>query len=209
MILHAKAVLVMLAVLACGAPAAFTSEAEQPQLLEKLYQSKMHEVGSAGGRVNGRILDPSHPALLNAIGAWLSSEYDLPLIQHMPDIVLAPANYMIDLRYRQPAASGGTAQSPSELNGHSQLVAIYDDDTETIFLPADWSGSTAGELSMLVHEMVHHVQNLAGLSFACAEEREKMAFAAQEKWLSLFGSDLAHEFDLDSMTLLVRTNCIR
>jgi hypothetical protein len=57
--------------------------------------------------------------------------------------------------------------------------------------------------------MVHHVQNLAGLIFACAEEREKMAFAAQEKWLSLFGSDLAHEFDLDSMTLLVRTNCIR
>ena len=29
---------------------------------------------------------------------------------------------------------------------------------------------------MLMHKMVHHIQNMAGLKFACPEEREKMAF---------------------------------
>lgn len=34
------------------------------------------------------------------------------------------------------------------------------------------------------------------------------AFAAQERWLGMFGSDLVKEFELDPFTLLVRTNCL-
>jgi hypothetical protein len=56
--------------------------------------------------------------------------------------------------------------------------------------------------------MVHHLQNVAGLKFACHEAREKQAFAAQQQWLALFGKDLATEFGIDPFTLLVRTNCL-
>jgi hypothetical protein len=72
-----------------------------------------------------------------------------------------------------------------------------------------WSGKTPGELSVLVHEMVHHVQNVPGLKFACPEERENVAFEAQERWLDRFNGDLLTEFGLDPFfTLLVRTNCL-
>ncbi len=74
-----------------------------------------------------------------------------------------------------------------------------------IFLPEGWSEKTPSELS---HKMVHHIQNMAGLKFACPEEREKMAFEAQERWLALFGRTLQTEFGLDPFTLLVRTNCL-
>jgi hypothetical protein len=55
--------------------------------------------------------------------------------------------------------------------------------------------------------MVHHLQTRAQIKFACPEEREKVAFAAQELWLERFGVSLASEFELDGFTLLVRTNC--
>src|SRR6185503_9446763 len=69
--------------------------------------------------------------------------------------------------------------------------------------PTGWSGTTAAELSMLVHEMVHHMQNGAGLKYECPEAREELAFTAQERWLSLFGTDLDAEFGIDPFTLLV------
>ena len=95
-----------------------------------------------------------------------------------------------------------------EFASMARVEAFYDDKTRTIFLPKGWTGRSPAELSVLVHEMVHHVQNVAGLTYACPEEREKIAYAAQRQWLALFGRDLMREFKIDPMTLLVRTNCM-
>ena len=95
-----------------------------------------------------------------------------------------------------------------ELVALAKVEAFYDDKTRTIFLPQGWTGRSPAELSLLVHEMVHHVQNVAGLTYACPEEREKIAYAAQRQWLALFGRDLMRDFKIDPMTLLVRTNCM-
>ncbi|MCA1450163.1 hypothetical protein I6F26_26765 [Ensifer sp. IC3342] len=156
--------------------------------------------------------EPNHSrqATLKAIAAWLSSEFSLPLIDEPPAIAFASARSMIGLRYRDVPFdqwSGGSAHldTPGERSG---VVAVYDDEARTVHLPDGWTGKTPGELSVLVHEMVHHIQNVAGLKFACLEEREKTAFEAQERWLDLFGSDLEAEFGLDPFTVLVRTNCL-
>jgi hypothetical protein len=50
----------------------------------------------------------------------------------------------------------GTAHSTRR-----EAVAVYDDLTKTIFLPHSWKGETPADLSVLVHEMVHHLQNNA------------------------------------------------
>ncbi len=151
-------------------------------------------------------------AHLKAIMAWLSSEFGFPSIEEPPAIAFASARRMIGLRYRDVPSdrwSGGSDHAPLDAPGEgSDVIAIYDDKARTIFLPEGWSGKTPGELSMLVHEMVHHIQNVAGLKFACPEVREKMAFEAQERWLALFSSNLQAEFGLDPFTLLVRTNCL-
>ena len=39
-------------------------------------------------------------------------------------------------------------------------MAIYDDATQTIYLPEGWQGVKPAKLSILVHEMVHHMQSL-------------------------------------------------
>lgn len=120
-------------------------------------------------------------AALTTIAVWLSFNLMLPPIYEHPHVEFASL---------------------------SRLEAFYDDKTRTIFLPKGWTGRSSAELSVLVHEMVHHVQNVAGLTYACPEEREKIAYAAQRQWLALFGRDLMRDFKIDPMTLLVRTNCM-
>jgi hypothetical protein len=95
-----------------------------------------------------------------------------------------------------------------ERNATSEFVALYEDRTGTILLSNGWTGNTPAELSVLVHELVHHMQNYAKLKYPCPEAREAVAYAAQEKWLKMFGQSLAKAFELDPMTLRVRTSCI-
>jgi hypothetical protein len=120
-------------------------------------------------------------AALTTIAAWLSFNLMLPPVYEHPRVELASL---------------------------AKVEAYYDDATRTVYLPKGWTGRSPAELSVLVHEMVHHVQNVAGLTYACPEEREKIAYAAQRQWLALFGRDLMKEFKIDPMTLLIRTNCM-
>jgi high-affinity K+ transport system ATPase subunit B len=135
--------------------------------------------------------------LLTVIMTWLSSNFDLPAVHDLPEIKFVTQREMISLRY------GGLA-----LNTASELVALYDDKTSTILLSDRWTGNTPAELSVLVHELVHHAQNIAKLTYICPEAREALAYAAQEKWLSLFGQSLLTAFELDPLTLKVRTACM-
>jgi hypothetical protein len=92
-------------------------------------------------------------------------------------------------------------------NGRREVVAVYDARRNRILLPHGWNGQSPAELSVVVHEMVHHLQNKAGTKFACPAEREEMAYAAQEKWLGLFGTNLEREFEIDTFTLKMSTTC--
>src|SRR5262245_34561878 len=69
--------------------------------------------------------------------------------------------------------------------------------TRTIYLPEGWTGDTPAELSVLVHEVVHHFQNVLRLKYECPQEREKLAYIAQDRWLALFGHSLESDFHMD------------
>jgi hypothetical protein len=92
--------------------------------------------------------------------------------------------------------------------GQRETVASYDPLTRTIILPEGWTGDTPADLSILVHEMVHHLQHAARMKYECVPASEELAYAAQDKWLGLFGHDLATDFGLDGFTLLVAVRCI-
>jgi hypothetical protein len=46
---------------------------------------------------------------------------------------------------------------------------------KTIYLPKNWTGSTPAELSVLVHEMVHHLQGATKTKYECPQAREQLA----------------------------------
>ena len=135
--------------------------------------------------------------LLNAIVTWLAANFELPAIYNHPRIAFAPPQQIASLRYGTADASGGR-----------HVIGVYVDRSQTIYLPRGWTGRTPAELSVLVHELVHHLQNLDKRDYDCPEAREKLAYDAQEKWLGLFGRSLLQDFHLDAMTLKVVTACM-
>lgn len=140
---------------------------------------------------------PSHRALA-ALAGWLFAEFGFT-VDPLPRVEFLPAKRLSLMRWRG-AASG-------HMGDGRDIVAVYDDDARTIYLPEGWTGRTPAETSILVHEMVHHAQNLAGTRFECPQAREKPAYEAQSRWLGERGSDLEREFGIDGFTRLVLTSC--
>ena len=153
-----------------------------------------------------RELFPDH-ALLRAIVIWLADNFGLPRSDDLPEVKRETASRIMALHY-----NGSLSDGPQFLRGAPAdlrpVIATYDSLSRTIYLPEDWAGRTPAEFSILVHEMVHHLQRLARGKQECAEASETLAFDAQDKWLRLFGSDLETEFQIDGFTRVVAALCI-
>ena len=151
-------------------------------------------------------------ALLTAIVIWISANYALPASLNHPRIERVASVEMAGLRYKgllsalARKASAIQAQE-SSFEKRRDVVALYNDQTKTIYLSDKWAGGTPAELSVLVHEMVHHLQNQAATTFECPAERERLAYEVQDKWLGLFGRNLEAEFEINGLALLVSTSC--
>ena len=169
-------------------------------------------VDPSNAQTNGKP-ETAHPSqtVLKEIVIWLSTNFDLPRILIHPNIEIVPHAEIDVLRYK-----GFSWVAPRDIVMESRggsfsgrgVVAVYDDDMKTIYLPEGWTGATPAERSVLVHEMVHHLQNLGRLKYECPPAREQLAYAAQDKWLGLSGLNLADEFEIDPFMLAVSTRCI-
>ena len=159
------------------------------------------------------------PALIKAIKYWLSFNFNLRATYPDPYIELAPIEKIAALRFKGFLSEGPRditvthQQEPIPLedmiaSNERQVIAVYDDEMKTIYLPKNWTGSTPMELSILVHEMVHHLQGATKTKYECPQERERLAYTAQEKWLGLFGRNIEEDFGIDPLTLIVTTRCI-
>ncbi|WP_262047519.1 DUF6647 family protein [Bradyrhizobium sp. Bra78] len=149
---------------------------------------------------------------LTAIAIWISANYALPASLNHPRIERVASVEMAGLRTRGLLSAlqhetTALHEQESSFEKRRDVVAFYDDRTRTIYLSDKWTGTTPAELSVLVHEMVHHLQNQAGAAYECPAEREKLAYEAQDKWLHLFGRDLEAEFGINGLALLVSTSC--
>jgi uncharacterized protein DUF6647 len=145
-------------------------------------------------------------ALLTAIVLWLSTTFNLPATFENPRIEFISATKMTSLFSK----SIGQHEQVAMVTNQSQpdVVSLYDHHAKTIYLLDGWNGKTPAELSILVHEMVHHLQTVGGLKFACPQEREELAYKAQERWLELFGHNLEQDFQLDPFSILVKSKCL-
>jgi len=139
--------------------------------------------------------------LVSAILLWLSVNFSLPADVDHPRIEFADPTHIATLHH---GIENVASLHPDRM---STVVAGYIRDQNTVLLPTGWTGGDAAELSVLVHELVHHLQEVADLRYECPQAREALAYKAQDAWLGLFGSDLFQAFGIDPFTRLVRTSC--
>lgn len=144
----------------------------------------------SGSKIAYRI-DHVHPTpiWLTDIMTWLSDNFDLPTITDHPRIKFISSGELAGIRYGnlilEDRSRVTSAHAPVAMAQKSDVdvIAVYNDQTNTMYLSDSWTGSTPAELSIVVHEMVHHLQNLGKVKYECPQAREKQAFKAQNQWL--------------------------
>jgi hypothetical protein len=147
------------------------------------------------------------PALMEMLSAWLVANFALPETRELPRVELVPRMRLAALRYRGLVSDRApTGERSGPLGDLDAVQAVYNLHMRTIYLPEDWGGETPADISVLVHELVHHLQNVAGIRYSCPQEGERPAYEAQARWLTLFGKTL-DEVGLDPFDVLVRTRC--
>jgi hypothetical protein len=150
----------------------------------------------AGGTRSAAAELREEPGLLEVMTLWIEANFGLPAVAQMPALVSLPAEELSARRY------GPGAVVPTH-----GVVALYDEAQSTIYVSDEWTGHTVADHSIILHELVHHMQAASGSRFACAGERETLAYRAQDAWLSLFGESLESAFGIDRLTILVTTTC--
>jgi len=165
-----------------------------------------HPALSRHVRAVAAVSEGSLEGLLTAIVTWLSANLDLPAVYDHPRVAFAPQREITAMHLA--AADAETWSEVLADGSRNEIVSVYSTASRTIFLQDNWTGTSAAELSILVHEMVHHLQTVGGLRYACPAARERPAYKAQALALAQFGTSLKEAFGIDEMTLLVRTTCV-
>lgn len=129
--------------------------------------------------------------------AWLSSSLGLPSGVDPPAVAFVAPEVLVQVRY-------GSA----EIDDGTQVIALYDDESQTVLLQVGWDGRDTVDSSVLLHELVHHVQNVAGLTYPCPAAREELAYQAQAAWLQFFGHDLEDIIGLSEPQLRLTYVCL-
>ena len=141
---------------------------------------------------------------MTALVTWISDNFEIPADYHHPRVVPMSSFVVIYLLQQLNPTDQRKAVNIDEMR---KVMSFYSPESKTIYLPRGWAGETPAQLSMLVHELVHHLQNLSHATFACPAAEDELPYEAQEKWLNMFGRSLFSEFGLERTSVLLATKC--
>lgn len=111
-----------------------------------------------------------------------------------------------------PASPSILVVSADEMRERSgrgyNVVSLYDRATATVYLPESWDGAELYDRAMLLHELVHHVQELNRVPSPCNAERERLAYDLTRKWLNEQGVADPYTFlKVDELTITILSTC--
>ena len=63
------------------------------------------------------------------------------------------------------------------------LHGLYNKEEDTIILRDDWNKDDPWDMSVLLHELVHYLQDVNEMKFTCTAEMEKDSWPIQQNFL--------------------------
>jgi Domain of unknown function (DUF6647) len=118
--------------------------------------------------------------------AWIVAQTHW-IEQEMPPIRIIPHSEIKNM-FNTEATTG------------SNCEALYSSKNHTVYLADSWHSNDLRDRSILLHELVHHLQYLNHIKVTCESEYEFQAFKLQVAWLSEQGV----EYPLDLMGVDLR-----
>ena len=92
-----------------------------------------------------------------------------------------------------------------------RIVALYNNITKTIMLNKDFWWFSTRDQSILLHELVHHMQynsNYIKYKNMCRGTIEKEAYEIQSKWLAKYKRELFEVMNMNDLHYLIITTCV-
>lgn len=140
--------------------------------------------------------------LLLALLTWTTIAAGLPPVaaDRLPEVVYTTQENMCLAHYGEPC------------DGPMGPAALYDPSMARIYLLEDWSAEDIIDVSILVHELVHHAQSEAGVTNeSCPASDERLAYEVQEEFMQAAGRSIFMELDpegvMNRIALLFLTQC--
>ena len=131
--------------------------------------------------------------ILTALMIWLGANTTLDTNHDIPKVVFLPQEKMEQIYYVDEPE-----KLPNELHG------IYDTDSDTIILRDTWDRRKPWDMGVLVHEMVHYLQDMNSMDFQCTAQMEKDAWPIQQKYLK---DQHDYDWEYDSLWYMVISTC--
>lgn len=139
-------------------------------------------------------------ALLLALMTWIQAASGLPMPDAPPTVARVSPQRMAELA--DPTAAGSAR--PSARSGY---LALYHLESRTILLRPDWRAEDLRDRSILLHELVHHMQAESGQAYPCPGAREREAYELQARWLDERGADLFQLMGMNGLFFHALTRC--
>ena len=132
--------------------------------------------------------------ILTALMIWLGANTPFDTNHDIPNVLFLTQTQMEELYYTKDHEKG-----PNELHG------LYDKESDTIILPDTWDRRKSWDLGVLLHEMVHYLQDMNELQFECTAEMEKDAWPIQKQYLK---EEHDYVWEYDGLWYMVISTCM-
>ncbi|MGA1718103.1 MAG: DUF6647 family protein, partial [Aquiluna sp.] len=118
--------------------------------------------------------------IITALMIWLGANSDFNVNMDIPTVMFLPQDKMEQQYYK--------GRKHADVNLH----AFYDTENDIIVLPDTWDRRKPWDLSVLLHEIIHYVQDQNEVRFNCVQEMEVKTWPLQQKYLQQ-----VHDVDWD------------
>ncbi len=100
------------------------------------------------------------------------------------------------------------AYGRDKTSNHLKINALYAPGSHTVYLSENWNPNELRDRSLLLHELVHHLQALNNVEAPCLAKNELQAFQLQLAWLREQGIQDPYKFlDTDELTIRLFSHC--
>jgi len=151
--------------------------------------------------------------LIMSLMVWISVHTNY-IIPDPPSIVL---NTKVELRDTIYGCKELKTKNPTKWNEicremdwqAKSVVAVYNHDSKVIHLPIYFDLKKLSHQSILLHELVHHIQyaNEYNKKVQCMEELEAQAYTLQEKWLKENNTEMPDDLKIGPIMRSLVTTC--
>ena len=88
----------------------------------------------------------------------------------------------------------------------NNILALYNKETKTVILRKDWNAKSIKNRSILVHELVHHMQNEEEFK-GCKGIMEEEAYDVQNAWLKQYKMNIFDTLGLGKLYYSIIISC--